>query len=80
MPSGVISKAQEKNTTIGKPAINAVISIFMIQAGASKDSRAISPTCTSSQAATAYAMATRTTLRRLSSANRLMGRPCLAFP
>ncbi len=36
----------------GKAATSAVITIFITQAGASKDSAAMSPTCTISHAAT----------------------------
>jgi len=73
-PSGVISNAQANRTATGKPRIRRRSTDLGTQSGAPKASKATSATWASSHAITAYAAATRNTLRRLSSAIRLI--PC----
>src|SRR5262249_3899171 len=70
-PSGVSSNTQA-NTNAGTKAIASRITIGRgSQSGAANIGRIVLDTCTINQDATRYRPATRMTLRRLSSANRL---------
>ena len=72
MPSGVSSNTQA-NTSIGtKPITTSVTSACMAQSGVWKIGSTVPATCTINQAPTRYSPAMRITLRRLSSASRLM--------
>ena len=58
IPSGVISKAQEKTSATGKQRTITITKTFMTQAGASKVGNKIEAAWISSHATTAYATAT----------------------
>ena len=72
MPSGVISKTQEKMITGMNPTARIRKISFGAQSGSAKTGARTSTICISSHEATRKARLTRMTLRRFSSANRLM--------
>src|SRR6266480_1584271 len=72
IPSGVISNAHEIATARMKPSARNTVSAFMTQVGASNVGNKIEAAWNNSQATTAYATATLYTLRRFSSAKKLL--------
>ena len=72
-PSGVSSNTQANTSAATKPIASNATSDFITQPGASNTGSNVAATCTISHAPTRYSPAMRMTLRRLSSAKRVIG-------